>query len=221
MKAEKGLYRQRFEHDACGIGAVVSIDGIASSAVVDNALSIVEKLVEKMDGKIEVKSVKGEGTEFKITLPLTIDQSREENKAKDNDIKELSLKGINVLLVEDNEINMEIAEFILKNEGANVTKAWNGKEAVKIFEDSPAYSFDVILMDVMMPVMDGITAAKKIRKLNREDARMVIIIAMTANAFSDDVERTLSAGMDEHLSKPVDANSISQTILKCLKRRFE
>ena len=184
-------------------------------------LSIVEKLVEKMDGKIEVKSVKGEGTEFKITLPLTIDQSREENKAKDNDIKELSLKGINVLLVEDNEINMEIAEFILKNEGANVTKAWNGKEAVKIFEDSPAYSFDVILMDVMMPVMDGITAAKKIRKLNREDARMVIIIAMTANAFSDDVERTLSAGMDEHLSKPVDANSISQTILKCLKRRFE
>ena len=120
------------------------------------------------------------------------------------DVSEKSIKGMHVLLAEDNELNMEIAEFMLQNEGAEVTKAWNGQEAVELFRKSKPGEFDVILMDIMMPVMNGYEAAKRIRSLDREDAKMIPIIAMTANAFTEDRMRAKEAGMDEHIAKPVD-----------------
>ena len=115
-----------------------------------------------------------------------------------------SIKGLHILLAEDNELNMEIAEFVLQNEGADVTKAWDGQEAVELFRNSEPGEFDVILMDIMMPVMNGYEAAKMIRSLDREDAKEVPIIAMTANAFTEDRIRAKEAGMDEHVAKPVD-----------------
>ena len=114
--------------------------------------------------------------------------------------------GLHILLAEDNELNMEIAEFMFQNEGAEVTKAWNGLEAVEIFEKSRLGEFDVILMDIMMPVMNGYNATKRIRSMDREDAKEIPIIAMTANAFTEDRIRAKEAGMDEHISKPVDGN---------------
>ena len=117
-----------------------------------------------------------------------------------------------ILLVEDNELNMEIAEFILEDKGASIIKAWNGKEAVDIFEASEPESIDVILMDIMMPVMDGLTATQTIRKLERKDAATVPILAMTANAFADDAKRSRLAGMNEHLSKPLDIGKVIEAI---------
>ena len=124
------------------------------------------------------------------------------------------LQDMCILLVEDNELNMEIAEFILEDKGASIIKAWNGKEAVDIFEASEPESIDVILMDIMMPVMDGLTAAQTIRKLDRADAATVPILAMTANAFADDAKRSRQAGMNEHLSKPLDIGKVIEAIEK-------
>ena len=118
------------------------------------------------------------------------------------------------LLAEDNELNMEIAEFVLQNEGAEVTKAWNGQETVELFRNSEPGEFDVILMDIMMPIMDGYEAAKMIRSLDREDAKEVPIIAMTANAFTEDRIRAKEAGMDEHVAKPVDVELLVKVIHK-------
>ena len=117
-----------------------------------------------------------------------------------------------ILLAEDNELNMEIAEFMLQNEGADVSKAWNGQEAVELFRNSEPGEFDVILMDIMMPIMDGYEAAKMIRSLDREDAKEVSIIAMTANAFTEDRIRAKAAGMDEHVAKPVDMELLIKVI---------
>ena len=124
------------------------------------------------------------------------------------------LQDMCILLVEDNELNMEIAEFILEDKGASIIKAWNGKEAVDIFEASEPEAIDVILMDIMMPVMDGLTAAQTIRKLERKDAATVPILAMTANAFADDDKRSRQAGMNEHLSKPLDIGKVIEAIEK-------
>ena len=148
-------------------------------------MPITKKLVEKMGGTIAFESEEGAGTTFVIRIPFKIDldvDKREEKK----DISEKFIKGLHVLLAEDNELNMEIAEFMLQNEGAVVTKAWNGQEAVDIFRKSRTGEFDVILMDIMMPVMNGYEAAKMIRSLDREDAKVIPIIAMTANAFTED-----------------------------------
>ena len=117
-----------------------------------------------------------------------------------------------MLLVEDNALNMEIAQFILENAGMQVTTAFNGKEAVDTFASSGENAFDLILMDVMMPVMDGLTAARTIRAMERKDAREVPIFAMTANAFTDDIEESRKAGMNEHLAKPLDAEKMMQMI---------
>ena len=130
------------------------------------------------------------------------------------DVSEKSIKGLHILLAEDNELNMEIAEFMFQNEGAEVTKAWNGLEAVEIFEKSRPGEFDVILMDIMMPVMNGYEATKMIRSLDREDAKVIPIIAMTANAFAEDRLRAKEAGMNEHIAKPVDAKLLVKIIHK-------
>ena len=132
--------------------------------------------------------------------------------------EEISFPGKRILVVEDNELNMEIAEFVLQNEGAVVTKAWNGQKAVDIFRKNRPGEFDVILMDIMMPVMNGYEAAKMIRSLDREDAKVIPIIAMTANAFTEDKMRAKEAGMDEHIAKPVDGKLLVKVINELVKR---
>ena len=174
-------------------------------------MPITKKLVEKMGGTIAFESEEGAGTTFVLRIPFKIDpdvDKREEQK----DISEKSIKGLHVLLAEDNELNMEIAEFMLRNEGVAVTKAWNGQEAVELFRKSGTGEFDVILMDIMMPVMNGYEAAKTIRSMEREDAKVIPIIAMTANAFTEDRLRAKEAGMDEHIAKPVDVELLVKVI---------
>ncbi len=174
-------------------------------------MPISKKLVEKMGGTITFESEEGAGTTFVIRVPFKIDpdvDKREEQK----DVSEKSIKGRHILLAEDNELNMKIAEFMLQKEGADVTKAWNGQEAVELFRNSEQGEFDVILMDIMMPVMNGYEATKRIRSLDREDAKKIPIIAMTANAFTEDRIRAKEAGMDEHISKPVDVNLLVKVI---------
>ena len=181
-------------------------------------MPITKKLVEKMGGTIAFESEEGAGTTFVIRIPFKIDldvDKREEKK----DISEKSIKGLHVLLAEDNELNMEIAEFMLQNEGAAVTKAWNGQEAVDIFRKSRSGEFDVILMDIMMPVMNGYEVAKIIRSLDREDAKVIPIIAMTANAFTEDRLRAKEAGMDEHIAKPVDGKLLVKVINELVKHK--
>ena len=179
-------------------------------------MPITKKLVEKMGGAITFESEKGVGTTFVIRIPFKIDldaDKREEQK----DVSEKSIKGLHILLAEDNELNMEIAEFAIQNEGAEVTKAWNGQEAVEIFEKSRSGEFDVILMDIMMPVMNGYKATKMIRSLDRADAKEVPIIAMTANAFAEDRIRVKEAGMNEHVAKPVDVELLIKVIHKLVE----
>ena len=179
-------------------------------------MAISKKLVEEMGGTITFESEKGVGTTFVIRVPFQIDpdaDKREEPK----DVSEKSIKGLHVLLAEDNELNMEIAEFVLQNEGAEVTKAWNGQETVELFRKSESGEFDVILMDIMMPVLNGYEAARRIRSLDREDAKKIPIIAMTANAFTEDRIRAKEAGMDEHVAKPVDAELLIKVIHKLVK----
>ena len=174
-------------------------------------MAIAKNLVEKMGGTINFESEKGAGTTFVIRVPFKIDldaDKREEQK----DVSEKSIKGLHILLAEDNELNMEIAEFVLQNEGAEVTKAWNGQEAVELFRKSEPGEFDIILMDIMMPVLNGYEATKRIRSMEREDAKMIPIIAMTANAFTEDRLRAKEAGMNEHIAKPVDAKLLIKVI---------
>ena len=174
-------------------------------------MPITKKLVEKMGGTISFESKEGAGTTFVIRIPFKIDPDADEHKVQ-KDIPEKSIEGLHILLAEDNELNMEIAEFMLRNEGADVTKAWNGQKAVEIFEKSRPDEFDVILMDIMMPVMNGYEAAKMIRSLDREDAKVIPIIAMTANAFTEDKLRAKEAGMNEHIAKPADTKLLVKII---------
>ena len=178
-------------------------------------MPISKKLVEKMGGTITFKSKEGAGTIFLIRVPFKIDL-RADKREKQKDISEKSLKGLHILLVEDNELNMEIAELMFRNEGAVVTKAWNGQEAVEIFKKSRPGEIDVILMDIMMPVMNGYEATKIIRSMGREDAKVIPIIAMTANAFTEDRLRAKEAGMNEHIAKPIDANKLVKAIHELL-----
>ena len=174
-------------------------------------MAIAKKLVEKMGGTITFESEEGAGTTFVIRVPFRIDTDRE-GKAETEAKTEASIRGLHILLAEDNELNMEIAEFMLQNEGAVVKKTWNGQEAVEIFEKSRPDEFDVILMDIMMPVMNGYEAAKTIRSMDREDAKTIPIIAMTANAFTEDRIKAKEAGMDEHISKPIDMKLLVKII---------
>ena len=180
-------------------------------------MPITKKLVEKMGGTISFESKEGTGTTFVIRIPFRIDTDMKD-RTEAEEKTETSIHGLHVLLTEDNELNMEIAEFVLQNEGAVVTKAWNGQKAVDIFRKNRPGEFDVILMDIMMPVMNGYEAAKMIRSLDREDAKVIPIIAMTANAFTEDKMRAKEAGMDEHIAKPVDGKLLVKVINELVKR---
>ena len=180
-------------------------------------MPITKKLVEKMSGTISFESKESAGTTFVIRIPFQIDADmKDRNETEEK--TETSIQGLHVLLTEDNELNMEIAEFVLQNEGAVVTKAWNGQKAVDIFRKNRPGEFDAILMDIMMPVMNGYEAAKMIRSLDREDAKVIPIIAMTANAFTEDKMRAKEAGMDEHIAKPVDGKLLVKVINELVKR---
>ena len=180
-------------------------------------MSITKKLIEKMGGTITFESELGKGTTFVLRIPFKTDpdvEKREEQKAA----AERSIKGLKILLAEDNALNMEIAEFMLQNEGACVCKAWNGQQAAEIFENSRPHEFDVILMDIMMPRMNGYEAAEAIRKMERKDAGEIPIFAVSANAFSDDIAASKKSGMNEHLSKPIDFEEMMRVIGKYVKK---
>ena len=175
-------------------------------------MSIVKNLINKMKGTITLETKQGEGSTFTITLPVKLDTvCFEETETEE---EETSIEGMKILLVEDNDLNLEVAQYILEDAGAEIIVARNGLESVELFEQSESDSFDVILMDVMMPVMDGLTATKKIRKLKRKDARMVPIIAMTANVFNEDIIAAKEAGMNEHIAKPLDFDKLIHTLAK-------
>ena len=177
-------------------------------------MSIVKALIDRLGGTIKVESTLGEGTDITYQLPLKIDKNASEQSESQNCPGAKNLEGMKILLVEDNEINMEIAEFYLTELGAKIDKAWNGKEALEKFEASEPHGYDVILMDIMMPVMDGIEAVRVIRGLDREDAGTIPIFAMTAQASPENVRKCLNAGMDGHIPKPIEASKLGSTILK-------
>ena len=179
-------------------------------------MSIAKNLIEKMGGSISFESKEGAGTTFVIQVPFKIDPDADKREEQ-RDVSEKSIKGLHILLAEDNELNMEIAEFVLQNEGAEVTKAWNGQETVERFRNSEPGEFDVILMDIMMPVMNGYEATKMIRSLDREDAKTIPIIAMTANAFTEDRLKAKEAGMNEHIVKPLDVELLIKVIHKLVE----
>ena len=183
-------------------------------------MPITKKLVEKMGGTISFESKEGTGTTFVIRIPFRIDTDRKD-RTETEEKMETSIQGLHVLLTEDNELNMEIAEFVLQNEGTVVTKAWNGQKAVDIFRKSSPGEFDVILMDIMMPVMNGYEAAKMIRALDRDDAKTVPIIAMTANAFTEDRLKSKESGMNEHIAKPIDAKLLVKVISEFVENKEE
>ena len=165
----------------------------------------------------ELASQADQGTSFTVTLPFRIDKSGQIREP----VREMpadSIAGLNILLAEDNELNMEIAEFVLESRGARVTRAWNGREAAEIFAAAGEDSFDAILMDVMMPEMDGYAATRKIRAMKRADAVNIPIIAMTANAFAEDKNRSREAGMNGHLAKPLDTELLVQTVAELAKK---
>ena len=174
-------------------------------------LSIVKGLVEQMGGAITFESVKDEGTVFVVTVPLKVDLSKEETaeEAEEDDVR---FDGLRVLLAEDNELNAEIASFLLEGHGLQITRAHNGREAVEMFAAAPAGSYDLVFMDVMMPEMDGLEAARAIRALDHPEATTMPIYAMTANAFADDVKSCLDAGMNGHLAKPLEDARVLETL---------
>ena len=179
-------------------------------------LSIVKELVRLMKGTLELQSQTGVGTTFTITLPFEVDATPE---AKPRRQHARGVQGASVLLVEDNLLNLEIAEFMLTEAGVEITTAANGKIALDLFAASAPGDFDAILMDIMMPVMNGLEAARAIRALPRPDAANIPIIAMTANAFMDDVEQSRAAGMNEHLTKPLDAKRVIAALEELLPSR--
>lgn len=178
-------------------------------------MSIVKALLDKMGGSIEVESQLGEGSTFTFRLPFKVDENAIEIQKEEQSSGEQKLEGKQILLVEDNEINMEIAEFYLKELGIVVDKAWNGKEAIDKFEESAPGTYDLILMDIMMPVMGGREAARRIRTLERPDAETVRIYAMTAQVSSESVHKCLASGMNGHIAKPIDESKLREILTRC------
>lgn len=181
-------------------------------------MPIVKNIVSQMGGTITVESKLGEGSAFTVTLPLECADGAEQPSVQKAPEK-ISLEGKKVLVAEDNEINMDIAAEMFEMNGIRVTKAWNGKEAVELFAGSAPGEFDGILMDMQMPVMDGCQAAEKIRSMNRPDAGSVPIVAVTANAFAEDLAATTAAGMNAHVSKPIDFDLLFQTLSELMERK--
>ena len=186
-------------------------------------LSIIKSMIELMDGSIQVESRQGIGTKFTVDLSFDI-ASKEEVYGNQNAMKPPAIhtiKGTRILLVEDNELNAEIAKTVLEDVGALITRVEDGQQAVKLFKEKPAGTFDAILMDLMMPVMDGYTATKKIRSLEHSDAKTIPIIAMTANAFQEDAEKCIVVGMNAHLAKPLNIEKMMTTICHLVKKKNE
>ncbi len=175
-------------------------------------LPITKRMIELMGGTIDFWSQKNVGTRFTVRLPLEIDIVSCHYDPAIHADETANLAGLRALLVEDNEMNMEIAEFLLKEQHMLVDRAWNGAQAVELFEQSETHAYDIVLMDIMMPVMDGLEAARRIRSLKREDAKTVPIFAMSANTFIDDIAKSREAGMDEHFTKPLDIEVIREAI---------
>ena len=180
-------------------------------------MAIVKKFVDMMGGTISVQSKKYEGTTFTVDIPLEI-TDKECNKSDTGFSEKVNLTGVNVLLVEDNELNAEIAETLLSDEGANLTVARDGLQAVRMFQDKPEGYFDAILMDIMMPVMDGLTATKTIRSLKHPDAETIPIIAMTANAFVEDKRDAIAAGMNGHIAKPIQVDKLLSMLAEVIRQ---
>ena len=170
-----------------------------------------------MKGTVAVDSQIGKGSVVRITLPVRVDEAWSAQPVSEEQYVHPKIAGMRVLLVEDNEINCEIVEYILKEAGAAVATANNGKAAVDAFTAAEPGAFDCILMDLMMPVMSGYEAARVIRSLDRPDGKTVPIIALSANTFEEDVALAKDAGMNEHLAKPVDIRKMLQVISR-LKR---
>ena len=177
-------------------------------------MSIVKQLIDKMGGTISVESELGEGSCFTVVIPFEIDH--EASLKQSEEAENADISGLNIMVAEDNELNMEIIEFLLTEQGAHVEKVQNGQEALDKFEGSEAGKYDVILMDLMMPVMDGISATKAIRASKHAEAETIPIIAMTANAFYEDERKCLDAGMNAHLAKPLDMKMVVSTIAECV-----
>ncbi len=177
-------------------------------------MPIVKKMVDQMEGTIEVESRLGEGSVFRVTLPIRVDMDRGTQPASEEKDVYSDVSGMRVLLVEDNEMNCEIVEFLLEKSGVAVVTAENGKIAVDTFMASGQGAFDCILMDLMMPVMSGFEAARVIRGMDRPDAKNVPIIALSANAFEEDIAMAKDAGMDEHLAKPVDMDKLFEVMCR-------
>lgn len=179
-------------------------------------MSIVKKIIDRMNGTIVVTSKEGEGSTFVITLPFEIAEKPEEIPAEMDG--EVNIAGLHLLLAEDNELNAEIARTLLEDEGAITTIVNDGQQAVDIFSRNKPGTFDAILMDIMMPEMDGLSATKAIRALDREDAGTIPIIAMTANAFDEDEKKCMEAGMNAHLVKPLDIQKIKEAVCRYLNK---
>ena len=175
-------------------------------------LSIVKDIVTRMGGTIDLNSKENIGTTIRIVLSFDLDKNHEGARKAEKEQEKADFAGKKILLVEDNEINMEIAQFMLEGMGVLTSGAKNGKEAVDMFAQSEPGTFDMIFMDVMMPVMDGLEATRAIRALDREDAKKIPIIAMTANAFAEDRQACIEAGMNDHLGKPVDTAEIARIL---------
>lgn len=175
-------------------------------------MPIAKSLVEKMNGYINVESKEGVGTKFTIIIPFEIAGKEEVFDMDEEEIQKGSIRGYNLLLAEDNKLNAEIAQILLADVGADVVTVHDGKEAKEQFENNPPGTFDAILMDVMMPVVDGITATKMIRAMERDDAHSIPIIAVTANAFEEDAKKCIDAGMNAHIAKPIDVNKMVNVI---------
>jgi len=177
-------------------------------------LAIVKRIVTQLNGQISVESKEGEGSEFKVDLPLILadqdEKTRAENKA------EIKLAGRHILLCEDNPLNTEIAKVMLSSAGAHVDAAANGEEGVEMFKACSENYYDAVLMDIRMPFMDGLDASRTIREMDRKDAGLVPIIAMTADAFEEDIEHCHEAGMQEHITKPINPDNLYKVLSKCI-----